>query len=210
VERLLEEYSPPTQEMAQRQKLDSAADYIAGVFGRGAAREQMKQRAPLAPPPPTKDDQESTKDEPEPAMDAGRWTMDAEPGSELEESEDALPLGRAPLPPPAPVAPASSTSAAVAPGGALAPAEELPGVGHPSMGKSVTAESAATYIPSPAQEEGVQAVAGTSPSSWERVNLGEGVELHYPAQADARTRGNVARLIEAARRILGKDPGNGE
>jgi DNA-binding transcriptional MerR regulator len=151
VEQLVAQHSPPAQEIAQ-QKLDSAADYIAGVFGRGAAREQMKRG--LA----TKDEGRRTKDERQETVDGGRWTVN-------------------------------------------------------SSGETATAAPAAAYIPVPApqgEEEPSSFVVRPSSSSWERVDLGEGVELHYPTQVDARTRGKVARLIEAARQMLGKDPGNGE
>jgi DNA-binding transcriptional MerR regulator len=128
VEQLVEQYSPPTREVVQQQKLESAAEYIAGVLGRGAVREQLKQSSIAGRPP----------------------------------SEGA------------------------------------------------TAEYAPTYIPSPAAVQGEQAPAGGQASTWERIDLGEGIELHYPARADARTRDKVARLIEAARRILGNNPENGE
>jgi DNA-binding transcriptional MerR regulator len=176
VAQLLEQYAPPTQEVAERQKLDSAADYIAGVLGRGAAREEMKR---AAVPGPTTDD--------------GRRTM-GDGGGQAVEAESA-PAGRPALPPMAAAPPAPSPL----PGGATR---------TEAAGKAATAEAAATYIPSPAQE--MDEEASSSPSSWERVDLGEGVELHYPARVDVHTRGKVARLIEAARRILGRDPGNGE
>lgn len=73
-----------------------------------------------------------------------------------------------------------------------------------------TSETAAAYIPSPQQEEVEEAPAEPSPTAWERVELGEGVELHYPAAVDAGTKKKVARLIDAARHILGRGPGNGE
>src|SRR6476646_6017156 len=45
VEQLVEQHSPPRQEVVQQQKLESAVEYIAGVLSRGAAREQLKQQA---------------------------------------------------------------------------------------------------------------------------------------------------------------------
>src|SRR5436190_18847618 len=45
VEDLVAQHSP---EDAQTQRLDSAADYISAVLGRGMAREQMKQASPTA------------------------------------------------------------------------------------------------------------------------------------------------------------------
>ena len=149
VEQLVARHSPPAQEIAQ-QKLDSAADYIAGVFGRGMAREQMKRGR-------------RTEDERGRTVDGRRWTVD-------------------------------------------------------SSGETATAAPAATYIPAPATKMESEPPSTVHPSqaqdlpssSWERVDLGEGVELHYPTRIDARTRGKVARLIEAARQMLGEDPGNGE
>ena len=40
------------------------------------------------------------------------------------------------------------------------------------------------------------------PTSWQRVQLGEGIELHYVATADARFNEMVMRLIDTARRVL--------
>jgi DNA-binding transcriptional MerR regulator len=151
VEQLVAQHSPPAQEIAQ-QKLDSAADYIAGVFGRGVAREQMKRGRT------TEDEGRRTKEERGRTVDDGWWTVN-------------------------------------------------------SSGETATAAPAAAYIPAPAPQGGEEPssfVVRPSSSSWERVDLGEGIELHYPTRVDARTRGKVARLIEAARQMLGKDPGNGE
>jgi DNA-binding transcriptional MerR regulator len=47
-------------------------------------------------------------------------------------------------------------------------------------------------------------------ATWERVDLGEGVELHYPAGVSAYTKGKIAQLVDVAQHILGKAPENGE
>ena len=171
VEQLVEQHSPPTQEVAREQKLESAADYIAGVFGRGVAREQLKRQAA----PPVMADPDATQ-----------------------------------VPQPAPYyAPPAAPAPGAAP--AMSPPQRSPVADRPSP-QQATAETTATYIPPPAQLDEAESpsAAHGPPSTWERVHLGEGVELHYPAGTNARTGGKVARLIEAARRILGKDPGNGE
>ncbi|MGA7730087.1 MAG: MerR family transcriptional regulator [Chloroflexia bacterium] len=170
VEQLVAQHSPPAQEIAQ-QKLDSAADYIAGVFGRGMAREQMKRGRT------TEDEGRRAKDERGRTVDGGRWTV--------EERQETVDGGRWTV---------------------------------DSLGETATAAPAAAYIPAPATKLESEPPSTVHPSqaqdppssSWERVDLGEGVELHYPTRVDARTRGKVARLIEAARQMLGKDPGNGE
>jgi DNA-binding transcriptional MerR regulator len=168
VEQLVEQHSPPTQEVVQQQKLESAAEYIAGVLSRGAAREQLKQQA-------------------EPPVGGGRWTLKEE--------------GLAHVPP---------AGQAVAPGAPPAAAKKQSLIASRPSAEGATAAYAPSSISSPAPMQAEQAPAGVQASTWERIDLGEGVELHYPAQADARTREKVARLIEAARRILGKDPENGE
>jgi DNA-binding transcriptional MerR regulator len=82
--------------------------------------------------------------------------------------------------------------------------------------EGVTAPASSAYIPSPATGTAAEKTAvppsggSPKPTTWERVDLGEGVELQYPAGGSAHVKGKVARLIEAARHILGNDPENGE
>ena len=52
------------------------------------------------------------------------------------------------------------------------------------------------------------APAGGVPTTWQRVPLAPGVELHYIMSGDARTNELVDRLAEAAGRILAAMPEN--
>jgi DNA-binding transcriptional MerR regulator len=163
VERLVEETSPPQQEVIQQQKPESAADYIAGVLGRGRVREQAKKAAPLQ----TVEDMPSYASVP---MPGGR---PIEPKS-LREVSTSIEETRPQPAPASPVPPPSAGSASHS--------------GRPPSGEA--------------------------PTTWQRVSLGDGVELHVPAEGDAHLKHKVAQLIEAARRILGREqedgPENGE
>ncbi|MEO5952639.1 MAG: MerR family transcriptional regulator [Chloroflexia bacterium] len=204
VGQLLSEPSYAPQQVAQQQKLDSASEYLNNVLGRGMVREQMKKRMPPA------------QAEIEDMDEASSFVRKPEaPGSgfALQETPDTYAdLERMPTPP-------------VPPASAPAPASmAAPGAPPPAPSRKRAAdersrpEGAATrggqpkYIQPPATEsETEQSVEIERLSTtWERVNLGDGVELHFPTGADASVGGKVARLIEAARRILGKNPGNGE
>jgi DNA-binding transcriptional MerR regulator len=173
VERLVEQHSPRQEESGRR--LDSAADYIAGVLGRGIVREQMKKQAPASLP---EGEKRRTVDEELPATDSASVPP---PGGGMRIREDTPTMYSMPAPAPAPV-------------GAPLPSSSL--VRRPLRAKSEAQGDVGTYIP--------------SPTTWQRVELGEGVELNFVASDDARFTQRVARLIEAARRILGSDPGNGE
>ena len=109
--------------------------------------------------------------------------------------------------------PAPSPAQAPAPAPSAMPAPQYGSLPVRKRGvEGATAQAGSAYIPSPAMETGVTAPAGfpPKPTTWERVDLGEGVELQYPAGGSAHVKGKVARLIEAARHILGNDPENGE
>jgi DNA-binding transcriptional MerR regulator len=41
--------------------------------------------------------------------------------------------------------------------------------------------------------------------TWQRVQLAPGIELHYQAPEDLRQRGLVARIVQAARQIIGQE-----
>ncbi|HEX8227795.1 MAG TPA: MerR family transcriptional regulator [Chloroflexia bacterium] len=45
--------------------------------------------------------------------------------------------------------------------------------------------------------------------TWQRVTLAPGMELHYEATITLAQRSAIARIIEAARTVLGSDPGKG-
>ena len=112
-----------------------------------------------------------------------------------------------------PAMPAQPPSGAIAPGAPPSPSRERSaGVNRPEPEGSATAGKQSAYIksPAPVSETEQSSEVERLSTTWERVNLGEGVELHYPTGADASLGGKVARLIEAARRILGQNPGNGE
>jgi hypothetical protein len=53
-----------------------------------------------------------------------------------------------------------------------------------------------------------EAPATGTPTTWQRVPLAPGVELHYLMSGDARTNELVDRLVEAAGRILAEMPEN--
>lgn len=197
VEQLVEQYSPPAQETIQQQKLESASDYLNNVLGRGMAREQMKKRMP------------------DPADDRRRTIDDEMATDALAEVAD-FDFAHSPVAPPIQMPPAAMAPPLLAPAapGAAPSVESAPSSvvrRRSSEEEGATAGKPDTYMksPAPVEEEEQSGVAGR-PSTWERVSLGDGVELHYPTGANADTRGKVARLIEAARRILGMDPGNGE
>lgn len=89
VERLAEQYTPRAEE--REQGLSSAADYIASVLGRGAAREELKRSAPLPPPSPSAP----------PPAEGDWWLREAPP------QYGQTPPAREPrIPRPAPVPPA--------------------------------------------------------------------------------------------------------
>ena len=151
IEQVLAPAAPPA---AAARRRTSAVDYIADVLGRGATREQLKERIPPRPLPPVA----------APAPAAGMM-----PG--------------APPPdwaPPAPLPPAPAVMPPAAPSG---PPSQL---------------FAPPYLPA------TEAAATT----WQRVPLAPGVELHYLMSDDARTNELVDRLVETAGRILAEMPEN--
>jgi DNA-binding transcriptional MerR regulator len=206
VEALVADYSPQQE---QTQKLDSAADYIANVLGRGIVREQMKQAA-------TADEGRGTKDEVQQATELAQERAVA-PGSPAPVDR---PLREAPYEElslvPAPElahAPLSSQGAA----GAPAPTAPAPGTAPQQSAPSLVSRLRSSVVGRRAAGERSSVVprpspvvSGGSATAWQRVQLGEGIELHYPASDDARFNEMVARLVEAAHRILDEGPGNGE
>jgi DNA-binding transcriptional MerR regulator len=182
VERLAQLQSTPPQDEARQQKLSSAADYISDVLKRGAVREELKRKA----------------------------------SANTEVGEEVLGNITPPEPPafgtfvPSPVqAPAPAPGAMPAPQFAPLPVRRR-GV------EGVTAPASSAYIQSPAMDTAADKAAvppaggALRPTTWERVDLGEGVELQYQAGGSAHVMGKVARLIEVARHILGNNPENGE
>ena len=180
VERLAQLQSTPPQDEARQQKLSSAADYISDVLKRGEVREELKRKA----------------------------SANTEVGEEV--------LGN--IRPPEPHAYgtfAPSPAQAPAPGAMPAPQYAPLPVRRRGV-EGATAPASSAYIPSPAMDTAAEKAApppvggSPKPTTWERVDLGEGVELQYPAGGSAHVKGKVARLIEVARHILGNDPENGE
>jgi DNA-binding transcriptional MerR regulator len=182
VEALAAEYSPQQE---QTQTLDSAADYIANVIGRGMAREQMKQAAAT-----TDDRPRTTELSQERAVAPG---SSAPLDSALREAPYAQPP-HAPAPTPAQAATSAPAPAAPAP---------------PTSPRSM-APKLASRLRSSVVGRRSSVVSGGSATAWQRVQLGEGIELHYLASDDARFNEMVARLVEAAHLILDEGPGNGE
>lgn len=45
------------------------------------------------------------------------------------------------------------------------------------------------------------------PTTWQRVRLAPGIELHYALSEDAHHTETVARILDAARHILDEGPG---
>ena len=182
IERLAQMQPVPPQDNAGKQTLSSAADYISNVLKRGEVREELKRKA-----------------------SANTEVEEEIPGSIRPPEPDAYRT----------FAPSPMQAPAPAPGAMPAPQyAPLPVRRRGVEGETASARSA--YIPSPAMDTVAQKAAAPpasdlpKPTTWERVSLGEGVELHYLAGGSAHVKGKVARLIEAARHILGKDPENGE
>jgi DNA-binding transcriptional MerR regulator len=182
VERVAQLQSAPQQNEARQQKLNSAADYISDVLKRGEVREELKRKA----------------------------------SANSEVGEEVLGNIRPPAPPayetfaPSPVqAPAPAPGAMPAPQYGSLPVRRRGVEGAPAPASSAYAPSPATGTA--AEKAAIPSAGGwPKPTTWERVDLGEGVELQYPAGGSAYVKGKVARLIEAARHILGNDPENGE
>jgi DNA-binding transcriptional MerR regulator len=195
VEALAAQHSP---QEAQAQKLDSAAEYITNVLGRGIVREQMKtsseNRVPSAQYPGaepgasvTHVDRETTAPRSSPAPQA---------------------VGTAPVPPPALPIMAPESAPATAP--VTEPAQTQaagPGSLASRLWSSVVGRRSSDHEAATARGESAYIPAATS---WQRVQLGEGIELHFVASDDARFNERVTRVIESAHRILDEGPGNGE
>ncbi|MEO8289159.1 MAG: MerR family transcriptional regulator [Chloroflexota bacterium] len=200
LESLVEQYTPPER----TQQLDSASDYITTVLSRGQVREQMKQQsAPLPTMPPM----DAPAVEPEPESESAAIEPPFAPGSAASSGgtlrEDAVDYSRAayaPPPQPAPAAPAAPQPASAPQSPHEAPQSPASQLWSLVTGKRASKAAAA-------REERAQM---EPPVMWQRVDLGEGIELHYLASSDARFNKRVMRLIESARRILDEDPGNGE
>jgi DNA-binding transcriptional MerR regulator len=191
IEALVVDYSPRQE---QTTKLDSASDYIANVLDRGKVREQMKQQA--LPPAITEYQVPSPKSAP------GRSVAPTSPVPSAGAMREDPTSTAEPVPAPAQ---APTGAAREAPVSALAPEPPAPSLASRLWSSVVgrrSSESAAT-----AHEESAYMLA---PTSWQRVQLGEGIELHYLASDDSRFNEMVTRLIEAAHRILDEGPGNGE
>jgi DNA-binding transcriptional MerR regulator len=195
VEALVAGYSPQEE---QTQKLSSAGDYIAHVLGRGMVREQMKQGYTAA------DKGRRTKDEGRP-IEQGRERA-ITPGAAAPYAEPSLAQAPAQAAPSAPSKAAAPVPPATPAPGTTAPESPAPSLASrlwsSVVGRRSSAAGAAT-----AETENAYIQA---PTSWQRVQLGEGIELHYLASQDARFNEMVSRLIEAAHRILDEGPGNGE
>jgi DNA-binding transcriptional MerR regulator len=184
VEALVADYSPQQE---QTQKLDSAADYIVNVLGRGSVREQMKASSEYQVP--------STKPVPRKTVAPGSA------GSSDHEIQEQRALYAEP---PSASAPATASAS---PG--MAPAPASPPVQTSSLASRLW--SSVVGRRSPEHEAGTEKGEGAhTPTSWQRVKLGEGIELHYAATGDTRFNEMVMRLIETARRVLDEGPGNGE
>ncbi len=209
VEQLVNESTFPTQQVAQQQKLESASDYLNNVLGRGMVREQMKKRIS-----PAQDELEAMEEE----APSSRRPEAPGGGYALREVSDPFADLDLATPPPAfpvlpPSAPMPAPASAIAPGAPPAPARKRSAeVERSEPEGTATGGKKSAYIKSPAtvSETEQSSEVDRLSTTWERVNLGDGVELHFPTGADASLGGKVARLIEAARRILGKNPGNGE
>ena len=186
VERLAEHSTPRPEE--REQGLSSAADYIAGVLGRGQAREELKRTVPLpaqAPasvPPPAP--APSVPPMAPPPTARGGWLRGRRPPFGRPADGERL------IPRPAPVPPATASAP-------MSPAQHV-------------AEQAVTYssdLSAPAAAE-----SGTlpPPQPWQRVTLAPGIELHYIPSDDVRFNELVSRIIQAARPLPDESPENGE
>lgn len=209
VGQLLSEPQYAPQQVAQQQKLESASEYLNNVLGRGMVREQMKKRVP---PAQAEEIDDMDMDE---ASAFVRKPEAASAGFALQEPPDTYTnFEISPAPPVSPVsAPAPAPASKVAPGSPPpAPSRKRAADERSRPEGAATGKAKSAYIQPPATESETEQSAEIDRQSttWERVNLGDGVELHFPTGADASLGGKVARLIEAARRILGKGPGNGE
>lgn len=207
VEQLVNETPIPTQEIAQQQKLESASEYLNNVLGRGIVREQMKKRAVPAQDESVEGEEGNAANKPVGAQPGPMLREYTDPFGDLD--QDLLP------PPPAPAtlpAPASSMPPGAPPSAPAGARSAEVDQAAAATGGTAPAKKKSAYTQSPAsssETEQSQEMERQS-TTWERINLGEGVELHYPTGADAGLGSKVAKLVEAARRILGKNPGNGD
>jgi len=205
VEDLVAQHSP---EEAQTQRLDSAADYISTVLGRGMAREQMKQASPTArmqspvTPAPHKKVATTERELTGPAVHETMQPYSAPnppspppPAAAVPTPAQAQPSGLAVMP----SAPALAPTAAQASGTRTSLASRLL--------SSVVGRRSSDHDTALAREESANLSVATS---WQRVQLGEGIELNFVASDDARFNEKVTRLIESAHHILDEGPGNGE
>jgi DNA-binding transcriptional MerR regulator len=199
VEALAAQHSP---QEAQTQKLDSAAEYITNVLGRGMVREQMKAsteyRVPSAqyPGPGTQVESE-----------ASVTPVEQEPTAPY--SAPVPPTGgSAPVPPPAPPTLTPVSAPATAPTiEPVQPQAAGPGSLASRLWSSVVGRRSSDHEAATAKEESAYIPAATS---WQRVKLGEGIELHFVESDDAQFNEKVTRVIESAHRILDEGPGHGE
>lgn len=106
--------------------------------------------------------------------------------------------------------PTLSPSAAPSRTGPGSPVVTSPGSG---VTRSRETSSAVTQIAAMPAESSGQGEASDQTMSeertWQRVTLAPGMELHYEATTSPARRSAIARIIEAARTVLGSDPGKG-
>lgn len=204
---LLDEHNAAPPPVKAANLLTSASDYINQVLGRGAVREQLKQT--YAPPAPVV---------PAPATPTDRARQERAATPVPPASAAATP------PPPAPAAAPPPTLAgrpAPAPApGAAAPLRRAKLDSASSTAGTAREESqaaAAAFMP-PAQAAAEQPSASASApaasaqavDTWQRIVLLPGIELHIAVNENRRFNRIVARLIEAAHRILAEEPEKAE
>lgn len=176
IEEILVEQVPPAQNRSPG-LLNSATDYIATVMNWGNTREQLKQQAMTPPPAPAS----RPGTVPGPPGAGGGPGGAPPPGSYIGRGAPAP----APVAPPAQAAPAQSETTR---------SGEAPAKRREARRDSADHESGA-MLHAPAAN-----TSGTS--TWQRLTLTPGVELHYLTTGEARIKHVVDRLLEAAGPIL--------
>ena len=195
--------------------LTSAGDYINQVLGRGAVREQMKQNyappapAPTTPPPATTARKERAASAVPPTLAEAPFMPPAPPAA------TAPPPAPAAMPIPALSAPASEAAIPArwargdTPPGSVADEGAQPAASRAATAfTAVHAEAAAAA--QQAEIAPVPAAAANDAETWRRIVLWPGIELHIAVHEDRRFNRIVARLLEAAHRILAEEPEKAE
>ena len=195
--------------------LTSAGDYINQVLGRGAVREQMKQN--YAPPTPAPATPPATAARKEQAAGAVPPTLDrAAPMPPAPPAATAPPPTPAAMPTPALSAPASEAAIPArrarvdTPPGSIADEGAQPDASRAATAAFATVRAQEAAAAPQAEIAPAPAAGANDTETWQRIVLWPGIELHIAVHEDRRFNRIVARLLEAAHRILAEEPEKAE